>query len=194
MSVFDSAIQQFRKLPRAMRWVVYAAVGFALFLTWDGWIAPTTQELRDEADAIQAKVQEVRNASALIRQFDMIDDEITSIGPVQLPASQLQGRQAIQQVINDTLKNYSITEPSFSITDNRVRSGTLATVTGTRRLASLKVDLEFIAAPDVAMSIIAEFEANPEIEFIRTLRLTKAPGKKVKVRMTLESWVLGQQT
>jgi len=191
MSVAQTISSQLQQMSRALRWSIYALAGLALFLLWDGLIAPTTDEWRTKADAIQTKVDRVRAASSLIGRFNALHGEIIGIGPVSLPESESQGRQAIQDVIIEVLKGHNVAEPSLSIADSRVQRGTLAGIVGTKRLGALKADLEYTATPQDAVAIIAELEASPEIEFIRTIRMNKAPNNRIKVRLTLETWVLG---
>ncbi|MCZ6836324.1 MAG: hypothetical protein O7G85_11165 [Planctomycetota bacterium] len=191
MSIFVNAIQSLRQQPRAIQWSIIAALGIALFLIWDQGIAPITQSWKYKADAIQAKVQQVNSSAELIQKFDALKDKISGIGPIDLPSSEFQGRQAIQKVINNLLKDHVISQQRFGISEGRMRRGTLASVTGAKRLESLKVDLDFVSTPQESIKIIATLESSPEIEFINTVRMTKAPNKKVKVKLTFETWVLG---
>ena len=192
MNIIEHTIQTLRQQPRAIQWAVLAALGFVLFMIWDMGIAPMTEKWKNEADSLQAKVQQISNSAELVQQFDSINAKISGIGQVEMPAGELQGRQATLKVINDVLKNYSVSQERFGINEGRrLPKNTLSNIAKTKRLESLKVDLDFISTPEVAIEIIALFESSPEIEFVRTVRLTKAPSKKVKVKLTLETWVLG---
>lgn len=193
MPFLERSIKQFRQQPRVGQWIILAAIVFGVFLIWDQGIAPTTARWKREADSIQMKLQQVRAGDELIRRFQALEDEIAGIGAVELPVGEGQGRQAIQSAINEILRGHKVAEESFSITNGRVDRRTLSSVFGTKRLESLKVDLEYVATPDEAMAIISELEANPDIEFIRSIRMNHAPGKKIKVRLTFETWVLGSK-
>lgn len=193
MPLLEQAIKQYQRQPRAGQWVILAALVFGVFLIWDRAIAPTTANWKREADSIQMKLQQVRSGEELIRRFKALDDEIAGIGSVELPGGEAQGREAILSAINKILRGHSVAEESFSIMDGRVDRRTLSNVFGTKRLESLKVDLEYVATPEEAVAIISELEANPDIEFIRSIRMNQAPNQKIKVRLTFETWVLGSK-
>ena len=40
------------------------------------------------------------------------------------------------------------------------------------------------------MSILAALEASPDVEAVRSIRLTKESAGKLKVRLQLEAWVI----
>lgn len=195
MRFLDRVITQLNEQPRAIQWALYAAMGMALFLIWDQAVAPISEQWKRDADVIQTKLQQVRAGADLIDRFDTMKDKISGIGPVEIPPGKKQGQESILRAINEVLRNHTVSDESISTTDGkRFRSGTLSKIAGSKRIESLKVDFEYVATPEVAIAIISELEANPEIEFIRTIRLSKEPNQKIKVQLTFEKWVMGSRS
>lgn len=180
--------------PRALRWSVYALLGMLLFLLWDSIVFPVTENWKSRADLIQLRVDRVREGGDLTAAFERLQDEVRAYGSIELPGPESSGRIELNAAINDILERYSITEESSSVSQSKVRKGTLGNYAGNKRLESLKLVFDFISSPKDALSIIADLEANPAVEFITSLRITKAPSKKVKVHLTIESWVLGSNS
>lgn len=194
MSAIRNIHDQLRQQPRAMQWAVYAVFGLALFMIWDQAAAPLAMDFKNRADAIQDKVRQVQAGTRLVREFKSMKSQVAAIGVVKLPGDKARRTSAVQSIVNEILQKYSTSEESFGLKEGRVSRDTLSSVTGGRRLDALQGDLQFTSTPKVAAAIIAELEADPNIEFIRTIRINKAPGKKVKVRLTLEAWALSIKT
>ena len=173
-----------------MQWSVYALLGLLLFLIWDRAAWPLTTDWNQRATAIQDNVRQVRESQELLEQFQSLHSQITAIGAVKLPGDKARRNSAVQNLVNEILGKYSVSEQSLVITDGRVTKGTLKSVTGSSKLGAIKGELQFTATPDVATAIISELESDEHIEFISVVRLNKAPGKKIKVRLTLEAWVI----
>lgn len=190
MSALEKVIQQVRQMPRATQWAVYALLGLLLFLIWDQAVWPLTNDWKQRADAIHNDVRQVKTSQELLEQFQSLQSQIIALGEVKLPGDKARRISAVQSSVNEILGKHSVSEQSFSITDGRVKRGTLASVSGIRKLGAIKGELQFTSTPDIAAAIIAELESDENIEFISVIRFTKAPGKKVKVKLTLEAWVI----
>lgn len=190
MNTLEKAIQHLHQKPRAMQWTVYGLLAMLLFLIWDQVAWPLTNDWKQRADAIQNDVQQVKASQELLEQFQSLHSQITAIGAVKLPGDKARRISAVQNIVNEILGKYSVSEQSFGITDGRVKRGTLSNISGIRKLGAIKGELQFTATPDVATAIIAELESDENIEFISVVRLNKVPGRKIKVRLTLEAWVI----
>lgn len=190
MSSLEKVIQQVRQMPRATQWAVYALLGLFLFLIWDQVVWPLTNDWKQRADAIHNDVRQVKTSQELLEQFQSLQSQIIALGEVKLPGDKARRISAVQSSVNEILGKHSVSEQSFSITDGRVKRGTLASVSGIRKLGAIKGELQFTSTPKIAAAIIAQLESDENIEFISVIRFTKAPGKKVKVKLTLEAWVI----
>lgn len=190
MSALERVIQQVQQMPRATQWAICALLGLILFLIWDQVAWPLTNDWKQRADAIQNDVQQVKASQDILEQFQSLHSQITAIGAVKIPGDKARRISAVQNIVNEILGKYSVSEQSFGITDGRVKRGTLSSISGIRKLSAIKGELQFTATPDVATAIIAELESDENIEFISVVRLNKAPGRKIKVRLTLEAWVI----
>lgn len=184
MSSLEKVIQQVRQMPRATQWAVYALLGLFLFLIWDQVVWPLTNDWKQRADAIHNDVRQVKTSQELLEQFQSLQSQIIALGEVKLPGDKARRISAVQSSVNEILRKHSVSEQSFSITDGRVKRGTLASVSGIRKLGAIKGELQFTSTPEIAAAIIAQLESDENIEFISVIRFTKAPGKKVKVTGT----------
>ena len=190
MSALEKAIQQLHQKPRVVQWSVYALLALLLFLVWDQVAWPQTNIWKQRADAIQNDVRQVKASQELREQFKSLHSQITAIGAVKLPGDKARRNSAVQNSVNEILGKYSVSEQSLVITDGRVSKGTLKNISGIRRLGAIKGELQFTATPDVATSIIAALESDENIEFISVVRFIKAQGRRIKVKLTLEAWVI----
>ena len=190
MNAFGAIFNQLHRQPRATQWSVYGLLALLLFLIWDQAAWPLTNDWKQRADAIHNDVRQVKASEELVEQFKSLRSQITAIGEVKLPGDKARRISAVQNTVNEILGKHTVSEQSFGITDGRVKRGTLASISGIRKLGAIKGDLQFTSTPEIAANIIAELESDENIEFISVIRFTKAPGKKVKVKLTLEAWVI----
>ncbi len=191
MNAAEQVNSMIRRQSRAMQWSIYALVGLAIFLVWDQWIWPTTQDIQARADDLQRQVEQAAAGQDLVTEFKgrAFADQVLAFGPVDTPRSEAVSRPAVSATINDILKRHAVSEDSVNFSKGKVPRTTLADMYGPGQIESLKVDFDFTADPQVVMAIIAELEADPAFEYIRSVRLTKAPNKKIKARLTLEAWI-----
>lgn len=192
-STYAQYADRFRALPRAMQWALVAVVGIGGFLLWDATINQWSQQINRSADAILANVSQIRAGTEVTTDFERMTEVIVGLGPVELPDTPSEGETKLNRVVNDVLKRHTVSNTSF---DMRLRGklppNALAGVTGGARVDRLVGDLKFTASPAEALAVIAELESSPEIEAVNTVRMTKDAAQKVKVNLTLESWVISQ--
>jgi hypothetical protein len=190
-STITSYADRFRALPRAGQWAVIAGVGLVGFLLWEATISQWSQEISKQADTMLSKVAQIRAGAKVTDDLEHMGEVIVGLGPVQTPDTQAEGAAKLNRVVNDVLKRHSVSNQSF---DMRIRGKlpptALTGVTDGKRLDRLVGDLKFTAAPTEALAVIAELESSPEIEAINTVRITKDAAQKVKVNLTVESWVI----
>ena len=188
----ETSWQRFRQAPRAIQWAAYAAILMTGFLIWDGSFRKLGDEWSRRADRIEQRVKDVRDASKLGRDLRALRNTIASCGPVELPGSAEDGTEALNRTVTEVLKNYQPSNVNWrSGPDQKLPRSVLDDLTpGRSRIATIKGDLDFEAPWAEASAIIADLESNPQIELISSLSMTKTSGRKLKVRLALESWVL----
>jgi len=185
-------IERFESMPRAGRWLVVAVVLVVLFLGWDQTIGVKSREWRAEAESIESQVRAVRESDKMTRTLTDLKNTVISLGPVTLPVSDRQGRNALSDAVREVFANYNIREDydlggggdrlRQDISHSIVRSG--------NRVSRLTATVKFTSSPDDAIAIIADFESRDDIEGISKVRLSKgSDGRKVDVSLTLEAWV-----
>ena len=183
--------QRFRKLPRAIHWLIYAVVLVLLFQGWYQFIRPIVEDWNKAAEEIAAQVLAVREGAELATRLRRMDDTVCAIGPVMRPGDENEASQALTQAYVDVMKDYSVRNDSF---DLRGAGGLLppplsrGMVRGDNRLRRLTADLSFEASPEDAVAIIGDFERRKEIEAVSGVRLTRIAGRNLKVSLTIEAW------
>lgn len=184
-----SYYDRFRQWPRAMQWAALAAVAIAFFFLWDSVLSDYTDRVARAADGIETQAVEVRRAGDIARDLQMVGEVVQGIGPVAKPKDAAKGTRELQDAINEILKKHPVSNQDFDLrTKGRLPPGTLANVTS-RRLDRLTVDLKFLSSPEDATAIIAELESSPVIASVNSVRIVKDANRKVKVNLTIESWV-----
>ena len=189
-----TTFDRFRQWPRAMQWALLAALGLAMFMLWDRVLSRLTAEMEKKADAIVTQAAEIRHASSIVSDLQSrYSDAVQGIGPVGVLVSAAKGADELDEVVNTVLKKHaSVSNQSF---DMRAK-GKLppGTVVADKRLDRLTCDLKFLATPEDTTAIIAELESSPVITSINTVRIVRDANRKVKVNLTIESWVYSSDT
>ena len=188
--------ERFLRLPRAAQWVLLAAAFTLAFLAWDETLRRLVDSWDDQSGDILRKIEEVRSSQQIAEDLEggRTKDLISAFGPVERPGDKDQGRTALDDAVNAVIHNprLQVTSQSSDPTDGgRLPQDASAGVTeGNMRLKQIGADFSFEASPERAIAAIAQLERSPAVECISSVRITKAGAGKVKVRLTLESWVV----
>lgn len=195
---FEQLWQRFRGFPRAIQWALIAGVGILLFVVWNDYIKVIGDEWALEAERIERRARQVREAAALEDRFQSMDDAIVSLGPVDVPGDEKQAADALNRIVNELIDEYrnDISKENFQrLAGDRLRKGSLAGIIGAgdvgRKLAG---ELEFVSSPETAIAILSKLESSPEVESVTEVRVTKTGNRKVNVKFKIESWVVGRDT
>ncbi len=192
----NSMLVRFLALPRALQWALLAAIGVGLFLVWDSWIAPMKDDLDKKSSLIEAQVREIRGGRDLVGALNKpeLKNVVIGVGTVKPPRSPGTGTRAFTDVVNALMKKHGITDQDFSLrTRGKLQKNALVQVLNGKRGERLTGELKFSAKPDVALAILSELEASPDIEQVANVRLTKDQAGKIKVQYTLEAWVIASE-
>jgi hypothetical protein len=184
-----SLSDRFRQWPRAIQWAVLALVAIGMFFLWDTYLKKFQENIGRAADSIETQAGEIRKASEVVRSLQNNREVVEGLGAVAKPKDAAKGTRELQDTINEILKKHPISGQELDLrTKGRLPPGTLTSVTS-RRLDRLNVDLKFIATPEDAAAIIADLESSPVIASVNTVRLVKDANRKIKVNLSIESWV-----
>ena len=195
MTALQSMLQQYQKMSRAMRLATLAALALGLYFVWDSAIRPITQQLNDDADVIARNVSELHRIEAeAVKLKDLKKTLVWNIGPVRPPAAVAEGSKKFNDVVLDVLQKHGAINTNFSSRSRgKLPRTTMAAYANGKRIDRLTGDIKFDASPEKAAAIIAELEASPHIESISSLRLVRDTGRKVRVTLTVEAWVLSTE-
>ncbi|MCI0629108.1 MAG: hypothetical protein L0Y44_00460 [Phycisphaerales bacterium] len=184
-------------LPRAVQWLMWAALGTALLLVWDQFLAPIADEWNQRADRIQNNVKQVRDGEQLANQFRGINTVVTSLGPVEAPEDQAAGSNSLNDAVISVVQKHGAANSNFSFSwrsKGKINRPSLALTKPNQRVERLTADVKFDSTPQVAAAIIADLESSPDVEAIESVRLVRDSGGKVKAHVTVEAWVLSTET
>lgn len=193
MSGFDSIMQQYRTWPRAIQWASLAAVGMVLFLIWDNTLRPVADDLDKKIKMIESQVDRVRANETVARKLQDPHTKglISAYGPVRVPSPVAVGAKLFNDIVLEVLQKHRATNAVFSSRPgSRLPKNALIEVTeGTSRIDRLAGEVKFDATPEAALAILTELETSPYIDAVNSIRIARDTGGKVKVTMTVESWV-----
>jgi hypothetical protein len=157
-----------------------------LFMLWTNLFGPWAAQFGDEADAIEAQIAKVEQARIGSRSTNAA---ILAHGPLEAPGARDEGSQDLIESAKGVMAVYGITDYTLNESGGGV---SVRGMTGSR-IERIKADLAFNAANETAIEIIADLEADPAVESIEGLRLTR--GKKagtLDVALTAQAWVRGK--
>lgn len=195
MSEAASIMDRYRRMPRAIRWALLAAIGIALFEVREIVLRPFANAWDHKAEIIEDRVSQVRASQDISREIDQMHDLVRDLGPVDVPRNEADGQKSLNAAIGQVLQKNGATNQSWAIGPKGNLSKTaLPSIANGKRIERLAGDLKFDATPKAAAAIIAELESNPDIETVDSVRMTRdASGGKVKVHLTIEAWVLASE-
>ena len=192
-----SMLVRFLALPRALQWALLATIGVGLFLVWDSWIAPLKDDLDKKSSLIEAQVREIRGGRELVDALNKADlkNVVIGVGTVKPPRNASSGTRNVFDVVNALMKKHGITDQDFSLrARGKLQKNALVQVLNGKRGEKLAGELKFSAKPEVALAILSELEASPDIEQVMNVRLTKDQAGKIKVQYTIEAWVIASDS
>jgi hypothetical protein len=193
MSARTTIIERFSELPRAMRWLVVATIGTALFLFWQDMLQPIKHGWDRESNRIETQVRAVREGEQLTEQLQgpVLRDTVLGVGLIDLPGGPDEGRKAIADAVNAVLTGDLAVSHSFQIGESTLpRNAATGLVESTKRLKTITGELRFDAKPDKAIRIVQALEQRPEIESVNSVRFTKINEGNLKVRLNFDTWIV----
>lgn len=195
MSALDNLILKFQQMSRVMQFATLSIVFAALYLGWDAYIKPIGDNWDRRAEAIANQVNQIQAAELTARDLRRNQQLVTGIGPVQPPLPQDVGATLFNNEVNAILTKHSASNTSFSARGrSNLPRGTLNELAPGKRIEKHTADVKFDASPSAAIAIIADLESSPLTGMINNLRIVKDATNKVKVQLTIEGWLLTNET
>jgi hypothetical protein len=190
----QTIFERIARLPRGVRWAIFAAVAMIVFLAWSDYIAPVSADWAVRAERIQRDVRTVHESSRLQSELRALRPTVVGVGPVQIPRDPAAGSDAMHRAVIEILAKHQVSGDTFSVNPRGAMGrSALASVLGGRQPHILQGNITFDATPDVALAVIAAIESSPHIESISQLTMQRIANRRVSVRMTLEAWIVGDE-
>ena len=182
----ERAREQVMAMSATGRFALALLVVIVLIMLWTNLFGPWAAQFGDEADAIESQIAQVDRSRVGSRATNAA---ILAHGPIESPGARDEGSQDLIESAKCVMAVYGITDYTLN------ESGGGVTVRGMSggRIERIKADLAFNAAHETAIEIIADLEADPAVESIEGLRLTR--GKRagtLDVALTTQAWVRGK--
>ncbi len=196
MNALSNSIQRFFELPRVWQWAIMAIVFIVAFLLWDQTIRQLAFQWDAQADKIERDIESVQHSESLRSDLNSSKGFITIAGEVRIPGTVAEGEMALSRAVNEVLRRHTVNDDSYSMRGRRpLGKGVLSELTrgNAERVEVLSSELRFEASPETTMAIIAELETHPDVESVNSVRLTKLTTTKVKARLSIETWVIGEK-
>ncbi len=198
MSSAETRWQRFRRLPRALQWAVYAAVGMGGFVVVNDHVWRQAAEWKQEAIALEMQLRAVHDGQSIAGALMKMRSAIEAHGRVSVPDADdaEAGSDALNAVVTAVLKGHTVRNDSFDRrAPSKLKLDHGSFVPAGQEARYISGDLRFEASPAEAVAVIAELESSPDIEAVSSVRITRPGGaRRVKVQLTLEAWVLSTKS
>ncbi len=193
---FARFLEWHRKLPRAGRWGATSFALLAVFYAFELGFWPAADALNENAD---------RWSSVLSRAAERakgLPSEITMSaivhGPNSAPVLEVDGKRRLSAAIDAILRKKGVKNYGSDIRPAQTLPATVLPEIAAMLAGSMGrtvADLRFEAAPDDVTAIIADFDADPDVDCITDLKLTyNTANKRVGVQMVVEKWGVVRKT
>jgi hypothetical protein len=198
-----SVVDQYRELPRAGKWGVWALAGLAFYFlvvevaverwsTWTTQAAVKEAQLREWSGSSEARKADESTVMNGTRLF----------GQVAFPGPEAERSQALRSRIAEVLKKHGVREYEERGREFLLERGPLNAAVGTgSRVRRIVRDVTFEATPDTMTLILADLERAPEVSTISNVsaRKTTASGNRggssrnLSIRIAVETWGLARE-
>lgn len=193
--------ERFARLPRAMRWLVLAAVCFGVI--W-GIIFPTL----DAIDRFNRRANYALNQLTSLQQQAerraQADNRIArgtiNFGEVDLPTQGGGKSNELFTRISEILKNHEIARPNVTAQRPipiKLDPDTQETLAGSNReLQRVIFDIRIEGAPEAIAGVIADLEKTPQVTSISQIvlrRVGKPEERKLSATIMPEAWVVAER-
>lgn len=185
----------FGRMPRALQWALLTVIFLGLFWVWDQYVRPLADKWDKQVSAIESRVKDIRATETISSKFPGLQEVAVTLGPVDTPTTEKEAEAAFVDAVNRVLQKNGATNQSTSYRSRGKLSKTaLMSITGgTKRIDRYTGDLKFDATPKATAAIIADLESDPDIEAVDSVRMTRDTNGKVKVHLTVETWVISSE-
>ncbi len=185
-------VDRFLKLPPLWKFAGSAVLILLVYLVAEDFIWPTVDDWRKEADRIELLLDE---SAVIQKRVDRkLKGIVTSLGPIDVPRSPNLGAERLEATVNDIVQGQSVQGYTLKTRPgSRVQaSASLRSIAGGGKVERVLAEVEFVSKPEFAVEIVRELEAEPGIESIDELRLTRIEDSgTVEVKLVVEAWVTG---
>ena len=191
----SNIVDRIRELPRALQLLGLVVVAIVGFVFWNDFIRAQSISWADESVKIEQNVAKLQESSKIGRQLEHIDEELKSIGRIDVPGKYESSHNQLNAAVNELIKPYRLSDLAWNSqpTGNLPGKNILNEITkANQRVKIITGDLSFEATPEDTTALIADLESHEAIERIKSVRMTKQSGGKLKVRLLLESWFIAE--
>ena len=116
-----------------------------------------------------------------------------AFGSVEIPESEAQTSETLALAVNDTMKKHRISLYGYeALSGGKLPNSAMTSLAGAGgRIERMRADVKFEAPADEVGQIVTDFEENPSIDAVNSIKLRWLEShKKVDVRISTEAWAI----
>jgi hypothetical protein len=186
------------RLPRAARWVLWAAVVFVAYFVIAEPVLDKTYQLNERANNIESALARERSIAAAWSDTNTPAAAARAAFGAPLPPGPSEARtRALYTRINRILESHRL---AADIAERRapLRDANADTLAGPgNRVDRFILDLTFEATPETAAAVIADLESAEEVAAVGRVQMRRVEAGRgerssgrIRVTLSPEAWIL----
>lgn len=188
----NALLTRFRSYPMAVQALIILLALVAGGLLWHDFVWRTAQSWNASIDE---NIKALEEATGRRTSLDApLQQAIVALGPVAMPGDEEEAVEQLYAAVSEILNKHRVTGHGISQKATvKLPRGTLSTVLDSTQAVERRVyEVKFSAAPDVFINVVADLERSPEIESVRTARVSRSTDPRspntLTVNLAVEAW------
>jgi hypothetical protein len=191
---------RWQAMPRAMRWAVYALIGFAAYFALIEPAIDKTNALANRADIHEATLRAfTAEGGAQQKHVQTLELGMRRFGEVEFLGDESTRPLQFNAAVDRILREHAVSNAKSVTKPASLGQGVLTAKMGSEyRVVRLVRDIEFDAPPEAVAAVVAELERTPVVATVSRVMVRrlegKAPGdRSVHATITAEAWMAAKK-
>lgn len=190
----NALFARFRAYPVSIQALIVLLALVAGGLMWHDFVWNTAQAWNGEIDQ---KLAQLNEAAGRRTSLDApLQQAIVALGPVAMPKDEEEAAEQLYAAVSEILNRHRVTGHGISPKATvKLPRGTLASVLDENQAVERRVyEIKFNASPEVFINVVTDLERSPQIESVRTARVSRSTDPRtpntLTVNLAVEAWSL----
>ncbi|MDA0215226.1 MAG: hypothetical protein O2875_07670 [Planctomycetota bacterium] len=147
-----------------------------------------------EGNRLQALIE--RGASQRDSLAENVKLSAIAFGSIEIPNDVAKTSESLALAVNETMKKHRITLYGYdAISAGKLTQNSMPEIAGTGgRIERIRGDVQFEISPDDLAQIISDFENNPSIDSLNSIKIRWLESqKKIDIRLSAEAWAIASR-